>query len=735
MPGVSVDDSSITYRGQRIDRILFNGTNLFGKDIGNAMDMVLADEVKSMKVYDRKAADDLEDDGLSAKERVLDVRTWKPLEHVGSLVFGASGGMFTSRNADGGFDWSTDGMLQIGSYSLGARPRISAEVGGGHNSLGGQPAMSPRDEFNAVIRVGKDVAGKFGYTHSLNFRGTGGSTSGSSIQTFSPSDAWTERADTSVSRSRNRICSAAYSGDGYFRKGKTSIRLNGSLSYGKSMRQALNGSSSWTDGKWTGYRKSIGDTTDAFQGGLSTRLTRTFGKRGRRMETRAGISGSMDWGHGERLDSLKNSISREWLSNSLNSWKITPSLTWGWDEPVGKKSVLNVSAAASYVRGSTRKLFTDGFDGSLNLINSEDFTSDNISGTLSATYRYGRKNDGLYALVTLGFRGIAAMRDEKLAGMERWHRNYFRPVVEARLSYGSGNSDLSFVYSEQESVPSVQQLRSAVKDDDPLFLRAGNPDLALPVRRRAELKYGQSFPERNIVLEFKADGSLHSNAIVSRTVYFTEQTLLAPYGYLAPAGSSLTTPVNVSGCFDAGAAASYRQYFSRADLNVGVDLSWRTSGSPFYLYDVLYLNSDNSVSMSVPLGWSGENASLSFSPSAGLGRNRRDGVKLYDSMNLSGTFSYIQRIGRCIEFTANAEAVWMDTTRKDLGIFTHNVSCSLAWLFGKDRRCRLGVFGSNLTSLVRSTNIAVTDNYILKSMSDSFGRSVGISFTCSFSKR
>lgn len=233
MPGVSVDDSSITYRGQRIDRILFNGTNLFGKDIGNAMDMVLADEVKSVKVYGRKAADDLEDDGRSAKERVLDVHTWKPLEHVGSLVFVASGGMFTSRNADGGFDWSADGMLQIGSYSLGARPRISAEVSGGHNSLGGQPAMLPRDEFNAMIRVGKDVAGKYGYTHSLNFRGTGGSTSGSSIQTFSPSDAWTERADTSVSRSRNRICSAAYSGDGYFRKGKTSIRLNGSLSYGR----------------------------------------------------------------------------------------------------------------------------------------------------------------------------------------------------------------------------------------------------------------------------------------------------------------------------------------------------------------------------------------------------------------------------------------------------------------------------------------------------------------------
>ena len=187
MPGVTVEENGVAYHGQRIDRILINGNNLFGKDIKNAMDMVLAKEVKSVKVYDNKAVDDMEDDGTVAKERVLDVHTWKPLNHVGELSLKSSGGMFTSRNADGKFDWNADGEVMLGSYTLGAKPRFSANVAGGHNSGSGQPTVQPHDELNGNFRVGKDIPGKSGYNHLVIFSSSGDRTSGGSIFSFFPS--------------------------------------------------------------------------------------------------------------------------------------------------------------------------------------------------------------------------------------------------------------------------------------------------------------------------------------------------------------------------------------------------------------------------------------------------------------------------------------------------------------------------------------------------------------------
>lgn len=735
MPGVTVDEDGIIYRGQRIDRILFNGNNLFGKDMKNAMDMVLANEVKSVSVYDKKAVDDMEDNDTVAKERVMDVHTWKPLNHVGELSLTASGGMFLSRNADGKFDWHADGDMTLGSYTLGVKPRFSAVITGGHNSGNGQPTVSPHDEVNGMLRIGKDVPGKSGYHHIVSFNSSGDRTSGGSIYSFFPSEAWNERRDTSASENRTSGYTISYSGGGNIRRGKISARFSGSVSYGRKKRNDLNSSSSWQDANWSEFRKSVGDTTSRFKGSFSASLTKLFAKRGRKMDFHLSLNGSYDWGNGSRIDTLKNSIRREWLSNGLSSGRVAPLLGATWNESLGKRSALTFSATTEYVNETTKKLFTDVFSNTLNLNNSKDFTTNYISGIISAAYRYGRKNDGLYALVTLGVRDILSLRTERLENLPDWKRNYIRPVAGVELAYSRGENSLSFNYKEKESVPGIEQLRNVVNDSNPLFLYVGNPNLSLPVTRTFDMNFARSFSERNISLEFKAGSSIHSKAIVSRTAYYQEATWLGDYGYMAPAGSSLTTPVNVSGRFDGWVACKYSQYLNRIKSDIGVDLSWNIHRDPFYIEDVMQVNLNNFISVSVPFNWQGKTAILMIIPTAGVGRQKNNGAKLYDSMNLSGYFSYTQRIGDCIEFNANADLFGMLTTRSDINLFTHRIGCMLSWIFGKEKRSRFSIFGNNLTSLVNNKEISVTDNYILTSLSNNFGRSVGLSFRYVFSRR
>lgn len=735
MPGVRVEDNGISYHGQRIDRILINGNNLFGKDMKNAMDMVLAKEVRSVKIYDNKAVDDMEDDGSVAKERVLDVHTWEPLNHVGELSLKTSGGMFTSRNADGKFDWNADGSMKLGSYTLGAEPRFFAQIVGGHNSGNGQPTIRPHNELDGNFSIGKDIPGKSGYHHLVSFSSFGDRVSGGSLSSFFPSETWDERRDTSLSESRKSGYSISYSGSGSIRRGKLSARMKGTISYARAKQDNLNRSSSWQDAKWSGFRKSIGDTTNRFRGSFSTSLTRTFAKRGRRMGMHMSISGAYDCGNGSRTDTLKNSLRQECLYSSLSSGRVTPSFGVSWNEPIGKRSSLSLSATTEYVYETTKKLVTDMFTNTLNLTNSKDFTTDYASGILSSAYRYGRKNDGLYAFFSIGVQDIALFRAERLENVPDWRRNYIRPVMSAELSYSRGETSFSFNYKEKENVPGTEQIRNAVNDSNPLFLFAGNPELALPVTRTCSLKFGRSFPEHSAGLEFNAGSDIHSRALVSKTTYYKEQTWLDSYGYLAPAGSSMTTPVNVSGRFVAWAAGKYSQYLSRIKSDIGADITWNIHRDPFYEGDARRVNLNNSVSVAIPFRWVGKTADIVLIPEAVVGRQKYDGTKMYDSISLSGAFSYTQRICGNFEINANARLYKMITTRDDVGVFTHDVTCSLSWLFGAEKRSRLSVFGSNLTSLVNNRAISVTDNCILTSLSDNFGRSFGLSFTYVFSRR
>lgn len=353
-PGVTISGGRISYNGQNIDRLLFNGNNLFGKDMENAMNMVLSKEVKSVDIYDRVAVNDLNDDGTESKERVMDVHTWTPLKHVGELKLETGAGMFTSRNKDGKYDWRGDGGMNVGNYVLGTKPRIHGRISVSHNPV---DVSRPTDRLAANVGVGRDVAGRGGYQFDSDIKIGNVTSSDGSVSSYRASDIWIERLDTSSALNCSGSVDFSLIGGGYYKKGKDSFTLSSSflLSCGRAHQKAL--SKSRQDGVLLGYDKTVRDTSISVNYTFRGKYTRSFSKKRRSLTVQPYMKILYKKEAGSRLDTLSSSIVMEWLTNRSSSFSINPGMDLKWMEPVGRHSMVTVGAVADYDYGTDIRVY------------------------------------------------------------------------------------------------------------------------------------------------------------------------------------------------------------------------------------------------------------------------------------------------------------------------------------------------------------------------------------------
>lgn len=731
-PGVTISGGRISYNGQNIDRLLFNGNNLFGKDMENAMNMVLSKEVKSVDVYDRVAVNDLNDDGTEAKERVMDVHTWTPLKHVGELKLETGAGMFTSRNKDGKYDWRGDGGMNVGNYVLGTKPRIHGRISVSHNPV---DVSRPTDRLAANVGVGRDVAGRGGYQFDSDIKIGNVTSSDGSVSSYRASDIWIERLDTSSALNCSGSVDFSLIGGGYYKKGKDSFTLSSSflLSCGRAHQKAL--SKSRQDGVLLGYDKTVRDTSISVNYTFRGKYTRSFSKKRRSLTVQPYMKILYKKEAGSRLDTLSSSIVMEWLTNRSSSFSINPGMDLKWMEPVGRHSMVTVGAVADYDYGTDIRVYHNMLTGYVDNNNTRDYDVNKLKNTVYLAYRFGRKNDGFYAELMAGVRDVFVTRSENVGSIMGQTKNYVRPDVSIDMTYTSGEELFSLKYDESESVPSPYQLRNAVDDINPLLLRSGNPNLKMSVKRAAQLNYGHSFTSYNANLTLNCGGNIVSNLITTRTEYFSSEAFLEEYNYTMPAGSSIIFPVNVSYAYETSSSIKYEQFFSRIKSNVEVDLSAGVSGIPFYVGGDLYRNACEWITISTGFRQDSENHMLILAPQLSLGRHRTSGEVLFGYLTPQLRAEYKQRIGDHFELHFWGIGSRMFSTPKGFGYLNLDINSSMSVLFGKDNRCRLSVYAMNLTDSVKQTREAVEADRVIRSYENNLGRSAGLAFTYVFSRR
>lgn len=731
-PGVTISGGRISYNGQNIDRLLFNGNNLFGKDMENAMNMVLSKEVKSVDVYDRVAVNDLNDDGTEAKERVMDVHTWTPLKHVGELKLETGAGMFTSRNKDGKYDWRGDGGMNVGNYVLGTKPRIHGRISVSHNPV---DVSRPTDRLAANVGVGRDVAGRGGYQFDSDIKIGNVTSSDGSVSSYRASDIWIERLDTSSALNCSGSVDFSLIGGGYYKKGKDSFTLSSSflLSCGRAHQKAL--SKSRQDGVLLGYDKTVRDTSISVNYTFRGKYTRSFSKKRRSLTVQPYMKILYKKEAGSRLDTLSSSIVMEWLTNRSSSFSINPGMDLKWMEPVGRRSMVTVGAVADYDYGTDIRVYHNMLTGYVDNNNTRDYDVNKLKNTVYLAYRFGRKNDGFYAELMAGVRDVFVTRSENVGSIMGQTKNYVRPDVSIDMTYTSGEELFSLKYDESESVPSPYQLRNVVDDINPLLLRSGNPNLKMSVKRAAQLNYGHSFTSYNANLTLNCGGNIVSNLITTRTEYFSGEAFLEEYNYTMPAGSSIIFPVNVSYAYETSSSIKYEQFFSRIKSNVEVDLSAGVSGIPFYVGGDLYRNACEWITISTGFRQDSENHMLILAPQLSLGRHRTSGEVLFGYLTPQLRAEYKQRIGDHFELHFWGIGSRMFSTPKGFGYLNLDINSSMSVLFGKDNRYRLSVYAMNLTDSVKQTREAVEADRVIRSYENNLGRSAGLAFTYVFSRR
>lgn len=731
-PGVTISGGRISYNGQNIDRLLFNGNNLFGKDMENAMNMVLSKEVKSVDIYDRVAVNDLNDDGTEAKERVMDVHTWTPLKHVGELKMETGAGMFTSRNKDGKYDWRGDGGVNVGNYVLGTKPRIHGRISVSHNPI---DVSRPTDRLAVNVGVGRDVAGRGGYQFDSDIKIGNVTSSDGSVSSYRASDRWIERLDTSSALNCSGSVDFSLIGGGYYKKGKDSFTLSSSflLSCGRAHQKTL--SKSRQDGVLFGYDKAVRDTSISVNYTFRWKYTRSFSKKKRSLTAQPYMKILYKKEAGSRLDTLSSSIVMEWLTNRSSSFSINPGMDLKWMEPVGRHSMVTVGAVADYDYGTDIRVYKNMLTGYVDNNNTRDYDVNKLKNTVYLAYRFGRKNDGFYAELMAGVRDVFVARSENVGSIMGQTKNYVRPDVSIDMTYTSGEELFSLKYDESESVPSPYQLRNAVDDINPLLLHSGNPNLKMSVKRAARLNYGHSFTSYNANLTLNCGGNIVSNLITTRTEYFSGEAFLEEYNYTMPAGSSIIFPVNVSYAYETSSSIRYEQFFSRIKSNVEVDLSAGVSGIPFYVGGDLYRNACEWITISTGFRQDSENHMLILAPQLSLGRHRTSGEVLFGYLTPQLRAEYKQRIGDHFELHFWGIGSRMFSTPKGFGYLNLDINSSMSVLFGKDNRCRLSVYAMNITDSVKQTREAVEADRVIRSYENNLGRSAGLAFTYVFSRR
>lgn len=566
LPGFDLSGGSIKYRGKRITRTYVNGVQVFGDNPRTTFDMLLADEVTNVKVYEEQNAEDKRR-GLknSVKEQVLDVTTTESILSFGSVGFQTSGGLDGSPDENGRRQgrYYARGIANLFSEMNNASvylglDNVSPALEGVY--VGGVPTAT--SSFGPLSSYQENIGAQLEFTHRWKDRKYGNAVTGnyafSNVYSRALDRVMVDYFEIGDSPARN-MSDTTLSGSKR-RRHDFGVGLNFQDTPLKSIDFSINGTLTEAD-RW---RKAIsfvrspeGDVrqfsdigSDASDLNLRGNLIWKNNDLGR-VRPRVSLNGNftdnktLSW----NVDTLTTSyIRRNLQSDGVGkSWnlRLRSDVEILLSNETNLTSKLSVGASAKTERIVRRNITMDILDAEspvMDLANTYDFTWNTVSVDFDQKYSYRKGKHSFSASLS---ESLITQRDvERLPADNRFSRTYFD--FSPNISY---SRDLGmFSLSGQSLIPSLEQTRDRITDTNPLVLSAGNPKLRQQYQIEARATDNIFMDKKTgLNLGYGLSATCTVNPIVSRTYYFTEDTTLKEYdGYLARKGAILNTFVNAS---------------------------------------------------------------------------------------------------------------------------------------------------------------------------------------------
>ena len=629
LPGVTIENGTVTAQGETVQRVLVDGREFFGTDVQGALNSLPADIVQEVQVFDR-ASDASRfsgfDDGNAEKTVNIVTRPGMRNGQFGRAYAGAgpggeylAGGNVSVLDGDRRItvvgitnnvdqqNFATEDLLGVvGQERRGGRAGGGPPPGGGGGPPDGPPRgadasallVADQDGINTTNALGVNYSdvllnGALNLTGSYVYNTTDNSLDASLSRDYTAGDAVTQRyAETDAS-------------DGTNANHQLSLRAQLDLSERTQLvvEPRLTAQSNVTAGTLTGVTSAptgealaqslTTDATDASALSAQTRvlLRHRFETPGRTLTVGLDAALSDQTGASQQaytLASFSDVIAADAADQLFDTDGLTRSLgaSVRYTEPVGGRGQLQISYQPSLSRSTSSQLaFLADETGAYTVPDARytsAFEQQSAVQRGGISYRYGgRGRDALSAQLGVDVQNERLEGEQTAATSFEVARTFWSVLPSARLRLPLGDGQrIDLDYRARTATPTATQLQNVVDNSNPLLLTAGNPDLAQATTHALRARFNGTDPQGGSVLSAFVSGSYGVNAIGTSVTTALVDTELAS-GVVLPAGAQLTTPVNVDGAFDARASFTYgrpvRALGSNANVTLGPSFT-RTPG-------------------------------------------------------------------------------------------------------------------------------------------------------------
>lgn len=765
LPGVKVEkDGSVSAQGEKVNRVLVDGKEFFGNDPKIATRNLPADAVDKVQVYDRQS-DQAQltgfEDGNYEKTINLKLKKDKKKGLFGKVTAGAGDkeryegrfnvnsfkgarqlsalGMGNNTNAEGfsfmdilNFTGAMNQMAQGGNVNINISADDAAAMGLNTNRGGINTAWGGGLNYNNIIGKKLDFQSNYFYN-----RYNPASISHTARQNLTPgaSSYYDEQAYNDNLNNGHRVnLNMLYQIDSFH-----SLRITPSFSYQKSRNKSITDYSTQAeDGGMIneGLTNSI-NRNEGYNFRNDLIFRKKFRHRGRTLSLSLNTSLNSSEGDGD-FQSIINfynagNINRR---DTFNQQSTSTGDLKGYNarviytEPLWRKTLLEFSAGRSNTNSNAEKLTYDynkstGKYDRVNEVLSNDFENTYGFNTIGMRMRkQGKKYSYSLGLnwqqAELEGKIISGVKDSIIT------KDFKNLLPTAAFRYNFTRfKNVTINYNATTMQPSMSQLQPVPDITNPLYIRAGNPDLKQEYSHnvRANLHLVSPYKNQNIFVFL--------NAVTTQNKIVNDDSLNLATGV------RLTRPVNVNGVLMLNSNVNYSMpiRFMKATLQVGTGLMYNRGKQ--FINSVA--NNIKTLSLRPSLGLDiVPNDKLNFSVGANIGINttKYSLPSSPDNEYLSQEYSTSIDWQLPKNFFFNTEFTYAINSQRADG-FNTNVPLWNASLSKQFLKYNRGEFKLAVTDLLnRNTAISrsTSQNYIEDREVNTLRRFFLLSFTYSLSK-
>ncbi len=603
MPGIKVDGETVEAQGETVKKVLIDGREFFGEDVGAAISALPAEAVKSIEVFD-KLSDNAEFTGIDDGEgyKAINIKT---RESMRQGVMGQVSALYGVEPPDGDTgSWNHYGLASGNVNIFNGDARIT--VGGTINNLNERHftfedilgaghddgiATVGRFQFNYIDEWGKRNQWKFDASYSYNATDTDNLGvidreyyDSEDWKNYS-SDEWRERLNQNHAfRARLDFKPNQF----HELRIRPFVRFQGSNSHteGFAIHTPIDGGDDVVTNNWDNRRET------GWMAGMNVNYRVRLGKPGRTLSLFFnGMYDPDDFTGDSYSEDVDGSLERKSSPSNNYEYDLRAGLTY--TEPISSSSLVNLdySIGYNYSDNDTRSYMWD-FDAEKyldtpDLKRSGIYNSGYLTHRVGPGYRMQKGKTTLSVGVFYQHSTLESTRELPVAaafGPYRFNNVTYAGMLNSK--FGENSSVRLFLHSMTRN-PGVDDLQDVVDTSNRLNIRNGNPNLKPSYSNRLYTRFIFPNTVKGRTLAFNLGASYTTNAIARRTISESGgfpirdgegDQLIDSEGNpmtLSPAGR-YSEPVNMNGQWSArfGVDYGFPLTFMKSNLNVEAEIEY-----------------------------------------------------------------------------------------------------------------------------------------------------------------